>query len=102
MQWIYHVIRHALVQYGYWAVIAGLIAENAGLPVPGETTLMFASFLANKIQQLQLPWVIIAAIFLTSRLPRTFSAVAEEPPFSSLVSSSAFAQLLDRSPECWA
>jgi membrane protein DedA with SNARE-associated domain len=62
MHWVYHVVRHALINWGYWAVVAGLLAENGGLPVPGETTLMFASFLAHKTHQLQLLWIIFAGI----------------------------------------
>src|SRR5579864_2762088 len=38
--------RAALVDYGYWAVAVLLLLENAGLPVPGETVLLLASFLA--------------------------------------------------------
>lgn len=37
-----------LANWGYWAVFAGLLGENAGLPLPGETLLMFANFLAHK------------------------------------------------------
>lgn len=62
MHWMYHIIRHTLVHWGYWAVLAGLLAENAGLPVPGETTLMFASFLAHKATQLHLVWIVIFGI----------------------------------------
>ncbi|MGC1870619.1 MAG: DedA family protein [Acidobacteriaceae bacterium] len=62
MTWLYHTIRHALVHWGYLAVIGCLLAENAGLPLPGETTLMFASFLAHKTSQLQIGWVIAAGI----------------------------------------
>lgn len=58
MHWLYHIIRHTLVHWGYWAVLAGLLAENAGVPVPGETTLMFASFLAHKHTGLRIEWVI--------------------------------------------
>ncbi len=32
--------------FGYWAVFFGVMLENAGIPVPGETILLFASFLA--------------------------------------------------------
>jgi membrane protein DedA with SNARE-associated domain len=39
-----------------------LLAENAGLTLPGESTLMFASFLAHKTSQLQIGWVIAAGI----------------------------------------
>src|SRR6185437_6582318 len=59
MHWLDHVIRHALLTWGYWAVLAGLLGENAGVPLPGETMLMFASFLAHKSPQLQLVWVIV-------------------------------------------
>ncbi len=48
MHWIAHTVRYFLVSWGYWAVLAGLIAEDAGVPVPGETILLFASFLAHK------------------------------------------------------
>lgn len=62
MHWIYHIVRHALVHWGYWAVLAGLLGENAGLPLPGETVLMFASFLAHKGTGLNLLLVITAGI----------------------------------------
>jgi membrane-associated protein len=62
MHWLYHTVRHFLLSWGYWAVIAGLLGENAGLPVPGETTLMFASFLANKTPHLKIYWVIVVGI----------------------------------------
>ena len=59
MHWLENVIRHALTHYGYWAILGALLGENAGLPLPGETTLMFASFLAHKTQALQIIWVIV-------------------------------------------
>ena len=62
MNWIYHAVRHALVHWGYWAVVAGLLAEDAGLPMPGETILMFAAFLAHKTAHLQLGWIIAVGI----------------------------------------
>lgn len=62
MHWLYHIIRHFLVKWGYWAVIAALLGENAGIPLPGETTLMFASFLAHKTPHLKLYWIILAGI----------------------------------------
>jgi membrane protein DedA with SNARE-associated domain len=60
MHWLYHIVRHTLVHWGYWAVLAGLLSENAGLPMPGETVLMFASFLAHKHTGLDLKWVVVA------------------------------------------
>jgi membrane-associated protein len=59
MHWLYHIIRYTLVHWGYWAILAGLGAENAGLPLPGETILMFASFLAHKQTGLSIVWVIV-------------------------------------------
>lgn len=56
---ILDLLRAALVQYGYWAVAAALALENAGVPVPGETVLLMASFLAYSEHDLQLPWIIL-------------------------------------------
>jgi membrane protein DedA with SNARE-associated domain len=54
-------LRNAVVHYGYWAVGAALLIENAGIPVPGETILLLASFLAYSQHELQLPWIIAVA-----------------------------------------
>jgi membrane-associated protein len=54
-------LRNAVVQYGYWAVGATLLVENAGIPVPGETVLLLASFLAYSQHELQLSWIIVVA-----------------------------------------
>lgn len=62
MQWLYHTVRYLLIHWGYWAVVLGLLAESAGVPVPGETTLMFASFLAHKNTGLHLAWIILFGI----------------------------------------
>ncbi|HEU5450570.1 MAG TPA: DedA family protein [Terriglobales bacterium] len=58
MHWIVETVKHYLLAWGYWAVILGLLVEDAGFPLPGETLLIFASFLAFKNHQLQL-WLII-------------------------------------------
>jgi membrane protein DedA with SNARE-associated domain len=34
--------------YGYWIVFFGVMLENAGLPVPGETILLAAGFFASQ------------------------------------------------------
>ena len=52
-------LRALLVHYGYWAVAGGLLLENAGVPVPGETILLLASFLAFSEHTLQLRWIIV-------------------------------------------
>lgn len=61
-QSIFEFLRNAVVDYGYWAVGAALLLENAGIPVPGETILLLASFLAYSQHELQLFWIIVVAI----------------------------------------
>jgi membrane protein DedA with SNARE-associated domain len=56
---IFDLLRGALVHYGYWAVAAALLLENAGVPVPGETVLLLASFLAYTERDLHLGWIIL-------------------------------------------
>ena len=58
---IVHSLRALVVDYGYWAVALALLCENAGLPVPGETTLLLASFLAYSEHKLHLGWIIVIA-----------------------------------------
>jgi membrane-associated protein len=58
---ILDLLRTAVVQYGYWAVAVTLLLENAGVPVPGETILLLASFLAYSQRELQLTWIIVVA-----------------------------------------
>jgi membrane protein DedA with SNARE-associated domain len=48
-------------RYGYAAVFGGVLLENTGLPVPGETTLLAAAALAHS-GRLRLPLVILTAI----------------------------------------
>ena len=43
---IFQVLSDFFARYGYWVVFFGVMLENAGLPVPGETVLVFAGFLA--------------------------------------------------------
>lgn len=62
MHWIYHWVRWFLVHWGYWAVLIGLLGEDMGLPLPGETVLMFSAFLAAKTHQLSLVWIIVVGI----------------------------------------
>jgi membrane-associated protein len=33
--------------YGYWVLFLGVMLENAGVPLPGETALLAAAYLAN-------------------------------------------------------
>jgi membrane protein DedA with SNARE-associated domain len=56
---ILDLLRGALVHYGYWAVAVLLLLESAGLPLPGETILVLASFLAFSEHELHIPWIIV-------------------------------------------
>ena len=63
---ILDLLRGALVHYGYWAVAGVLLLENAGVPLPGETVLLLASFLAYSERELQLPWVVLVGVVATT------------------------------------
>ena len=54
-------IQPYLETYGYWIVALIILLENAGLPLPGETTLILAGVLAHQ-GTLSLPLVLLAAI----------------------------------------
>jgi membrane protein DedA with SNARE-associated domain len=58
---IFQSLRAFVADYGYWAVALALLCENAGIPVPGETTLLLASFLAYSEHKLHLGWIIVVA-----------------------------------------
>jgi membrane protein DedA with SNARE-associated domain len=61
-QHILDLLRGFLSQYGYWAVAVTLLLENAGLPVPGETILLLASFTAFSEHRLHLPYIIAVGV----------------------------------------
>ncbi len=48
-------------QYGYWAVFLGIMLENAGIPIPGETITLVGGFLAGS-GDLTYWWVLTSAI----------------------------------------
>ena len=74
-QSIFDFLRDAVVHYGYWAVGAALLLENTGIPVPGETILLLASFLAYSQHELQLFWIIVVAI-IAATLGDNFGFIA--------------------------
>jgi membrane protein DedA with SNARE-associated domain len=63
---ISEILRSAVVHYGYWAVAGALLLESAGVPLPGETILLFASFLAYSEHDLQISWIIVVATLVTT------------------------------------
>lgn len=60
-QHIFELLRGYLAQYGYGTIAVVLLLENSGVPVPGETVLLLASFLAYSEHKLQLPYIILVA-----------------------------------------
>jgi membrane protein DedA with SNARE-associated domain len=59
-------LTHIFIQYGYLAVFVGLLAEGAGIPLPGETLLLIASALASRSTGLNIGWVALVAFCTTS------------------------------------
>lgn len=55
------IIEQYMQQYGYWAVFFGVMLENAGLPIPGETILLIAGYLSHKHELNLLLVMLIAA-----------------------------------------
>jgi membrane-associated protein len=58
---IFELLRGHFQHHGYWTVAVALLLENAGIPIPGETVLLFASFLAFSEKQLHLCWILVTA-----------------------------------------
>ena len=50
-----------LVGYGYWAIMVIIMLESAGVPMPGETTLVAAAVYAGNQHTLDIRLVIAAA-----------------------------------------
>jgi membrane protein DedA with SNARE-associated domain len=61
-QYLFDLIRGHLAEHGYWTVAIALLLENAGIPVPGETILLLASFLAYSEHHLSLPYIILVGV----------------------------------------
>ena len=56
---LFGLLRHYFAAYGYWTLVVALLLENAGIPLPGETVLLFASFLAYSQRELNLGLIIL-------------------------------------------
>ena len=59
-------LTHIFIHYGYLAVFVGLLAEGAGIPLPGETLLLIASALASRSTGLNIGWVALVTFCTTS------------------------------------
>lgn len=56
---IFSTVTHFFAAYGYWVVFFGVMLENAGIPVPGETVLLVAGFLAFRGQLELFPAILV-------------------------------------------
>jgi len=63
------VIEGIAQQYGYWAVFLGILLENLGIPIPGETVTLVGGFLAGS-DQLNY-WIVLADAVLGATLGGT-------------------------------
>jgi membrane protein DedA with SNARE-associated domain len=62
-------IQEIAQQYGYWAVFLGILLENIGVPIPGETITLAGGFLAGS-DQLNY-WLVLADAVLGAILGGT-------------------------------
>jgi membrane protein DedA with SNARE-associated domain len=54
------LIEYYMFTYGYWTVFFGVMLENAGLPIPGETILLVAGYFCSQ-DGLSIPLVMLVA-----------------------------------------
>jgi membrane protein DedA with SNARE-associated domain len=57
---IFQTLSDFFSRYGYWVIFFGVMLENAGIPIPGETVLLFAGFLAYHGKIDLLPGILVA------------------------------------------
>ena len=57
---IFQTLSEFFAHFGYWVVFFGVMSENLGIPIPGETVLLFAGFLANQGKIRIVPAILIA------------------------------------------
>ena len=56
-------MTHLLLSYGLYLLFAAVAMESAGVPIPGETTLITAAFLSTPSQHHYSLWsVIVVAV----------------------------------------
>ncbi len=63
---ILHLLGSTLAHYGYGAVAAILLLENLGLPLPGESVLLLAGFLAAPQHRFTLASIIAIGVMATT------------------------------------
>lgn len=55
------LIQEIAHHYGYWAIFVGILLENTGIPIPGETITLVGGFLAGS-GELAYRWVLGTAV----------------------------------------
>jgi membrane-associated protein len=60
--WVITHLNYFFEHYGYWTVFFGILLENAGIPLPGETILIVASVLARTKHELSIADVAVIAV----------------------------------------
>ncbi len=54
------LVKDIAREYGYWAIFCGILLENMGIPIPGETVTLVGGFLAGS-EELNVWYVLGAA-----------------------------------------
>jgi membrane-associated protein len=62
VEFFFDILREHFANHGYLTVAIALLLENAGLPVPGESILLFASFTAYSEGTIKFPILVTTAI----------------------------------------
>jgi len=57
---VFQTLADFFSRYGYWVVFFGVMLENAGIPIPGETVLLFAGFLVYHEKLDLVPTILVA------------------------------------------
>ena len=77
---IFANIAQYIDQYGYWAVFFGVLLEDLGIPMPGETMLIAGATVAGSTGEMSIVLLILTTPILL--LPTSPSGTS--PPSSKL------------------
>ncbi len=61
----YQTLAHYFSDYGYGVIFFGVMLENAGIPIPGETVLLLAGFMASEGRLRLAPAIAVAVVGAT-------------------------------------
>src|SRR5262252_8491320 len=56
---LFEALRDHFTSHGYWTLAFTLLLENAGIPLPGETVLLFSSFLSHEHDELNFGLIVL-------------------------------------------